>query len=482
MNTLLIVEDEKMIRQGIKTMIQRSGVPVDTILECNNGQSAYEMLQSQKIDVMFTDIRMPKMDGIELVSAVQALPHRPLIVAVSGYDDFSYAVEMLRGGVREYILKPVERDKVKAILETFQKELLQREAQEAELRSIGKNQLKYVMTSDVTRKEMQMVAEWFEEMPVSKDYYILCTQMQEVPEASGEKFMYWKDIEKSSVYIIVGTEKERFLKEELSGCHTGISRRYQGMEYLKAAYKEAKAARKEAFCTGRYEVNFEEIRTDADKPNTEKMRQIAQQIGTSRIEESLTSIRQIVKDTKRKKYSAVTFEEDILSLIDSVVGIYQNVMQQAAQEAERFKDIYSFPDIDSFTEEFTGWLMEFHDRLDEEFDDYKNKQKMQEAIGFIEENFDKDLNMAVVSNHVSMNYSLFSYVFKQYTGRNFVNYLKEFRVEEAKKLLAQTEMRVVEISKKVGYENEKHFMKIFRNVCGVSPTEYRKNMQAANNL
>ncbi len=482
MNTLLIVEDEKMIRQGIKTMIQRSGVPVDTILECNNGQSAYEMLQSQKIDVMFTDIRMPKMDGIELVSAVQALPHRPLIVAVSGYDDFSYAVEMLRGGVREYILKPVERDKVKAILETFQKELLQREAQEAELRSIGKNQLKYVMTSDVTRKEMQMVAEWFEEMPVSKDYYILCTQMQEVPEASGEKFMYWKDMEKSSVYIIMGTEKERFLKEELSGCHTGISRRYQGMEYLKAAYKEAKAARKEAFCTGRYEVNFEEIRTDADKPNTEKMRQIAQQIGTSRIEESLTSIKQIVKDTKRKKYSAVTFEEDILSLIDSVVGIYQNVMQQAAQEAERFKDIYSFPDIDSFTEEFTGWLMEFHDRLDEEFDDYKNKQKMQEAIGFIEENFDKDLNMAVVSNHVSMNYSLFSYVFKQYTGRNFVNYLKEFRVEEAKKLLVQTEMRVVEISKKVGYENEKHFMKIFRNVCGVSPTEYRKNMQAANNL
>ena len=57
MNTVLIVEDEKMIRQGIKSMIQRSGVPVQTIIECSNGQMALEVLQSQQIDVMFTDIR-----------------------------------------------------------------------------------------------------------------------------------------------------------------------------------------------------------------------------------------------------------------------------------------------------------------------------------------------------------------------------------------------------------------------------------------
>lgn len=53
MNTVLIVEDEKMIRQGIKSMIQRSGVPVQTIIECSNGQMALEVLQSQQIDVMF---------------------------------------------------------------------------------------------------------------------------------------------------------------------------------------------------------------------------------------------------------------------------------------------------------------------------------------------------------------------------------------------------------------------------------------------
>ena len=103
MKTVLVVEDEKMIRQGIKTMIQRSGVPVEIIMECNNGETALEILKEQKIDVMFTDIRMPKMDGIELVQKMQELEHKPLTVAVSGYDDFSYAVEMMRHGVREYI-------------------------------------------------------------------------------------------------------------------------------------------------------------------------------------------------------------------------------------------------------------------------------------------------------------------------------------------------------------------------------------------
>ena len=85
--------------------------------------------------------------------------------------------------------------------------------------------------------------------------------------------------------------------------------------------------------------------------------------------------------------------------------------------------------------------------------------------------------MAVVSNYLSMNYSQFSYSFKQYTGTSFVNYMKEIRIREAKKLLQDTDLKVQEISARVGYDNEKHFMKTFRGQCGVSPSEYRRNMR-----
>ena len=79
MKTLMIVEDEKLIRQGIKSMVLRSGVDVEEIIECNNGLAALEILEKQNVDVMFTDIRMPKMDGISLVKEIQKMTKKPLM-------------------------------------------------------------------------------------------------------------------------------------------------------------------------------------------------------------------------------------------------------------------------------------------------------------------------------------------------------------------------------------------------------------------
>lgn len=99
MNTILIAEDEKFIRLGLKTMTQRSGVPVGEILEARDGEEALELLKTHRIDLLITDIRMPKLDGIALVEQLNTLPHPPMVLAVSGYEDFNYAVAMLRSGV-----------------------------------------------------------------------------------------------------------------------------------------------------------------------------------------------------------------------------------------------------------------------------------------------------------------------------------------------------------------------------------------------
>jgi len=85
--------------------------------------------------------------------------------------------------------------------------------------------------------------------------------------------------------------------------------------------------------------------------------------------------------------------------------------------------------------------------------------------------------MAMVSNEISMNYSAFSLAFKEVTGQNFVNYLREIRMQKAKQLLDETDKKVLEISTLVGYEDEKHFMKSFKSMYGVTPSEYRKNIQ-----
>lgn len=131
MKKLLIVEDEKMIRQGIKIMVMRSQVPISEIIECKNGLEALEVIKTQSIDVMITDIRMPKMDGITLVKEIKKLPNMPKVIVISGYDDFSYAVELLRSGAKEYLLKPVERDKLTEALEKVNREIEEATIKEA---------------------------------------------------------------------------------------------------------------------------------------------------------------------------------------------------------------------------------------------------------------------------------------------------------------------------------------------------------------
>ena len=106
MNTLLVVEDEKLIRQGIVAMIRRSSVPVEEILECRNGEEALEILGKQRVDVMFTDIRMPKMDGIEMLKELRAEGNDVSVIFLTAYSDFSYAQSALKLFASDYLLKP----------------------------------------------------------------------------------------------------------------------------------------------------------------------------------------------------------------------------------------------------------------------------------------------------------------------------------------------------------------------------------------
>lgn len=479
MNTVLIVEDEKLIRQGIKAIIQRSGVPVQNIMECNNGQIALEILESQPVDVMFTDIRMPKMNGIELVEAMQKLEHKPLTVAISGYDDFTYAVQLLRLGVREYILKPVEREQIVGILKKLEEEIRENSLQKQQTKEIGCQQLKYIILNEtITQKEIQAVTQQFEKQLLAQEYVVCCREIAGEEVAESKSYLSLGEIENSDVYIVGRENKEFLLKNELRDSYVGISSLHCGAAQLKTAYKEAKTARKEAFLRVKHEVQYwEEPGQTQGKADEDRIHRIAQMIGTDKITEALKMAEQFFMEVKKGKCSGDVLQMSVDKLIDEILHIYWNVLQGNEEDLIRFRNIYQFAQIDEFMEELTGWIIGFHEKIGLEFDDYKNKSRMKQAIAYIQDNYGTDLNMAVVSNYVSMNYSLFSYAFKQYTGKNFVSYLKELRINEAKRLLAETDMRVIEISRQVGYENEKHFMKIFKSISGVSPTEYRKNMQ-----
>lgn len=482
MRKLLLVEDEKLIRQGIRSMIERSGVDVEEIIECNNGEVALEILQSTEIDVMFTDIRMPKIDGITLVAEAQKLDNAPLIAAISGFDDFEYAVAMLRNGVKEYILKPVDRNIITETLQKFEEELNSKYFEEKQNKNVAFQQLRYMLFYDnITKGEIENICLSIGKYISLQKFIVFCFSKKDddIELTAADKYCFVKGQENLDL-VICGAEYKEEIIEKLSNYYIGISNVYYNLMDLKQAFCEAAEMRRTAFetCQPIVDANTYILPDSEYEYGVKLMMQTANLICSNKLEEALEQLEIFVEGVKIRKYPMNEFQEEMKLIIQTTMKVYEKSLNNKKEEVFEILDMFSYQNIDEYMEVVHQWISRFDELVSDNIDEYKTGIKMQKAIDYIKENYSTNLNMAVVSNYISMNYSLFSFTFKQYTGTNFVNYLRNVRVGEAKKLLTETDMKVNEISKAVGYDHEKHFMKIFKNITGLTPSQYRNNFGA----
>ncbi len=480
MQTVLVVEDEKLIRQGISAMIKRCGVPVGEVIECANGLKAMEVLRERAVDVMFTDIRMPKMNGIELVKEMQSLENMPITIAVSGYDDFSYAVEMMRQGVREYILKPVERDKLREVMEKLEKEISQKNVTAEKTEKLGKKFLKYILTDGNDEHEDLDIIGKRIKADVGEEYLVLVTGKKDDIQRELVTHNSIAEIDGNDVFIIGKDKLEEIVAQVSDGdefvSSAGISDSYTDISDLKKAYLQAKNRRQRAFFKEELVLSDEDTKVpeallENGKKLCDKVAVSArvQLTGTDRAEAIEKEWNSFFTAAARRQISPEDFAKAMALFVQEYESVYKRSLQ------DKLGDPYTYISLSEYKEMLLNTVFEENGRLLDRAGDGQADKKMFKAVNYIRENFSSDINMAVVSNYVSMNYSLFSTAFKNYTGINFVSYVRGLRIEEAKRLLRETTMRVNEIGQRVGYDNDKQFMKNFKESVGVSPSEYRKN-------
>ena len=127
---ILIVDDEKIERKGICFLLKQRKEEME-ILEASNGKEACELLKRQPVDILFTDVKMPFMNGIELVAKARELQPDIEMVIFSGYGEFEYARQAMKSGVYNYVLKPVDPEEfhqtVDRLLEEINSRIRQRE-------------------------------------------------------------------------------------------------------------------------------------------------------------------------------------------------------------------------------------------------------------------------------------------------------------------------------------------------------------------
>ncbi|MBQ8822444.1 MAG: response regulator, partial [Lachnospiraceae bacterium] len=128
MYKILVVDDEKIERNGIRFLLKQMDLELE-ILEAENGKKAVELLKSESVDILLTDIKMPFMDGMELISAVRPIYPDMMIVIFSGFSDFEYAKNAIKYDVKDYILKPVEPAEFKNTLSKVVGQLKEKQEQ-----------------------------------------------------------------------------------------------------------------------------------------------------------------------------------------------------------------------------------------------------------------------------------------------------------------------------------------------------------------
>ncbi|MFA9377457.1 MAG: response regulator [Lachnotalea sp.] len=468
MKRVLVVEDGKIIRKGISAMVSRCGVPVEEILECKNGLEALEIIQNSHVDVIITDIRMPKMDGISLVKELQKYLYIPKIIVISGYDDFSFALDLLRCGAREYLLKPIEREELKAIMEKLENEIQLENVEKESKKSFSYGQIRIMLSSDAqVGNEVDEIAACIGMK--NELYQIICTNEPVTDKCKMEKIFFFSNIEGNNVILITAEKIESMIRNLEFNQYIGISECYQDFCDLRKAYLEAARRRVIAFCMQNKEV------VNSYPISLSELESFVQRVGTPGHKENDQYLNEIVSKVKKSEMEGARFQEIIHQIVCRVKEFYGKILLDEGIYIDHLYYMLSFENIERYCTEIQRIFLAINQKALSENDSYRNRMKVEQAITYIKENYETNINMTMVSNYVSMNYTVFSITFKEYTGENFVNYLRNIRMEDAKRLLTQTDQKIGKIGLTVGYDNEKHFMKTFKTVVGITPSEFRKN-------
>lgn len=134
---IVIVEDEVRIREGIHRLLTKTDPSFEVVGEAENGREGVELLLRKRPDLALVDVRMPELDGIGMLEAVQAQGFKPMVIVLSAYSDFSYAQQAMKLGAREYLVKPIVVDELIGAVRRAKEALAQQTLARSGMRARG---------------------------------------------------------------------------------------------------------------------------------------------------------------------------------------------------------------------------------------------------------------------------------------------------------------------------------------------------------
>jgi two-component system response regulator YesN len=529
MYSILIAEDEGYMREALVHANFWEQCGITGIFECSNGVEALQIIRSEKIDFLLSDIRMPLMNGLELLAKVKEETPEIEVVLLTGFDEFDYVRMAMRLGAYDYLLKPIKDEE---LLQLFLKLTYLKSEKQIEQYKHAMEQTKWKQSQAllqeqflaerfsgkitdhnvIQHKSKTMEISWKPEAFIfilievdqlhvlleqysARDLELLQYGVRNIVEeylrdtgwqyyifAVLERLGIWCEAkaEESVVEALLGRIRQsvkRFIKVTVS---IGISRKHGGDDEAFESYIEAMHSLKMKMYLGKDQTYFfEKVRFEEDKQlfNRELQQRLHNYVAAGNEEEMSAMLEDLFSDMRAKKTPAPQVDQILLLMMqiywENKVGVKPLQTFESFHE-ERLSKIRTFDTI----EEIQGYIVSCFLQVTRDTVDKRknNKSKLiSDILLFIEEHYMNEISLQVLSDKFFINPSYLSRLFKEEVGQIFTKYIMQLRIQKAQVLLKTTRMRVYEVSEAIGYSDVKYFNKIFKDLTGLTPADFRNS-------
>ncbi|WP_248923868.1 response regulator [Paenibacillus hamazuiensis] len=531
---ILIVDDEKPIRQWFEYVIRQYDEEFEIVGICSNGEEALHMYEQRRPDIIITDIRMPVMDGLELIRAVKDRGGAPQFLILSNYDHFEYVKKGLVMGARDYLLKAETADaEIIEALRNIRTHLGSRgqiggagsPEENAEIIEVLIRD--YLRHNSLGHEPMQKIADYLFAassrskyiLALSADHYTAWALHMTEAEKQANLSLLSKFIqdrvkmsfpisaavqtdENEHVLIVercdVGrssiTERLRDLCTNINGeisrrfdctVSIGIGTAFESMEGMKQSYAEANEAKDYKFYSGPSGVHVFERHSRDGAARDRCLMSIHELIrtfqGSDRHAAShVLSVLDGILEEGRHGFPPQEAKKMIIRMLE----LLSHKLMEAAETSEIPRLLYDPEElltIGEFKESFRDRVMMQLEAMLEAASRhmYRYSEATNRIIRYLHDHFSQKVDMAQLARLVHLNENYISQLFKKETGQSVTRFLLSIRMERAKQMLTGKRMKISEIAPEVGYASESHFCTVFKLYFGKSPKHLLEELRIA---
>ena len=494
---VLLAEDEPVISRGIREQLERLDSEFVVTAEVENGADAVTQIQKQVPDVLFTDIRMPEMDGIELIRWVRLRYPQVKVVILSGYSDFTYMQQAIRYGVSHYLLKPVEDDALRETLTELKNELLRERLQP---------QRTAIRPADYRDHNNMNLSRILFEVCVGN----LCYDLSDEYMQDFYKDHVQLDWERIASHLMDGmvdwqVSEEEAPNQKLISCRFQVGQQpdvSSAAVCLTKRIKEQLPGVPVTVCFSRELIPYEDVWMF-----TQRLRNLLRQgllPGTDRImclekdellssDELMTIVRMRVNDQLRQSIENDDSQQiqnelemiikymvdheiphrDIQKIISHIIHICELCNKGTGENS--YKNVMR---ILSCTNEANSLPEKLVESLMDNYWQSPNHGDLgARLVEYVDQHFLQLKNLESLSKVFQYNYAYLSRLFKKQTGVTLNRYVQERKLNLAKQFIEnRAALNIEQIGSMAGFTDHRYFLRAFKAYTGQSPSEYRKSL------